>query len=58
MTIRFPISFAFLCVCIAGRLPSNTAIWQMIEEVDRNVTPVCDALAPISDLSKSVQFHP
>jgi hypothetical protein len=58
MTIRFLIGFAFLCVCMAGRLLANSAVWKMIEEVDRNVTLVSGALAPVSDLSKSVQSHP
>ncbi|MGD0631202.1 MAG: hypothetical protein ABR987_17880 [Terracidiphilus sp.] len=36
MTIRFLIGVAFFCVGMAGGLLGNTAIWRMIEEVDRN----------------------
>jgi hypothetical protein len=35
MTIRFLIGLAFFCACMSGCLTANTAIWQMIEEVDR-----------------------
>jgi hypothetical protein len=36
MTVRFLIGFSSFCVWMAGCLLANTAIWQMIEEVDRN----------------------
>jgi hypothetical protein len=58
MTIRSLIGVALFCVSMAHCLLGAAAIWKMIEEVDRSMTHVSGALATVSELSKSVQFHP